>query len=141
MDVFEGEDMQTQYSVLKYRINLYFHRYKLAVEVDEKGHKDRYIKNEIERQEEIKEKLNCVFLRINPDEQNFNIFKVINEIYRQIKKSNKILIKEKKSLINKVERRLLELEFESNNSKKTRCLRYIVKKNISHNTKKSKLIV
>ena len=27
---FEGEDMQTQYSVLGYRINLFFHKYKLA---------------------------------------------------------------------------------------------------------------
>ena len=33
--VFEGENMQPQYSVLSYRINLYFHEYKLAIEVDE----------------------------------------------------------------------------------------------------------
>ena len=33
--VFEGEHMQTQYSVLSYRIDLYFHKYKLAIEVDE----------------------------------------------------------------------------------------------------------
>ena len=29
MDAFEGENMQTQYSVLGYRIDLYFHDYKL----------------------------------------------------------------------------------------------------------------
>ena len=29
----EREDMQTQYSVLSYRIDLYFHRYKLVIEV------------------------------------------------------------------------------------------------------------
>ena len=40
MDTFKEEDMETQYSVLKYKIDLYFHEYKLAVEVDEKGHKD-----------------------------------------------------------------------------------------------------
>ena len=34
-DAFEGEDMQTQCSVLGYRIDLYFHKYKLAIEVDE----------------------------------------------------------------------------------------------------------
>ena len=52
------------------------------------------------------------------------------EIHRQIKKSNKKLIKEqtKKSLMGKIARRLLELDFESNNSIKTKCLRYIVKK-------------
>ena len=41
MDTFEGENMETQCSVLKYKIDLYFHEYKLAVEVDEKGHKNR----------------------------------------------------------------------------------------------------
>ena len=34
-DAFEGENMQTQYTVLNYRIDLYFHKYKLAIEVDE----------------------------------------------------------------------------------------------------------
>ena len=49
-DAFEGEDMQTQYSVLGYRIDLYFHKHKLATEVDELGHADRDFSNEIERQ-------------------------------------------------------------------------------------------
>ena len=49
-DAFEGENMQTQYSVLGYRIDLYFHKYKLAIEVDELGHNDRNINDEIERQ-------------------------------------------------------------------------------------------
>ena len=44
-DAFEGEDMQTQYSVLSYRIDLYFHKYKLAIEVDELGHADRNVNN------------------------------------------------------------------------------------------------
>ena len=34
MDAFEVENMQTQYSVLAYKIDLYFHDYKLATEVD-----------------------------------------------------------------------------------------------------------
>ena len=51
-DAFEGEDMQTQYSVLGYRIDLYFHKHKLAIEVDELGHADRNLGNEIERQKE-----------------------------------------------------------------------------------------
>ena len=68
MDAFEGENMQTQCSVLSCRIDLYFHDYKLAIEVDKKGHKDRNIDHEIKRQEEIKEKLGCEFIRINPDE-------------------------------------------------------------------------
>ena len=34
MDAFEGENMQSQYSVLGYKIDLYFHDYRLAIEVD-----------------------------------------------------------------------------------------------------------
>ena len=34
-DTFEGENIQTQYRVLDYRTDLYFHEYKLAIEVDE----------------------------------------------------------------------------------------------------------
>ena len=85
-DVFEGENMQTQYSVLGYRIDLYFHKYKLAIEADELGHVNRNINNKIERQKALERELNCVFIRINPDEKYFNIFKTINEIYRHIKK-------------------------------------------------------
>ena len=36
MDALEGENMQTQYSVLGYKIDLYFHDYKLATEVMKK---------------------------------------------------------------------------------------------------------
>ena len=85
-DVFEGENMQTQYSVLGQKIDLYFHEYKLAIEVDELGHNDRNIDYEIQRQNAIEKKAGCVFIRINPDEEKFNIFKTINEIHRHIKK-------------------------------------------------------
>ena len=61
-DAFEGEDMQTQYSVLGYRIDLYFHKYKLAIEVDELGHADRNLSNEIERQKALEKELDCVFI-------------------------------------------------------------------------------
>ena len=36
-DVFEEEDMQTQYSVLGYRIDLYFHKVKIAIELTATG--------------------------------------------------------------------------------------------------------
>ena len=86
---FEGENIQTQYNVLGYRIDLYFHKYKLAIEVDELGHTNRNINNEIERQKALEKELNCIFIRINPDEKDFNIFKEINKIHRHIKKSFK----------------------------------------------------
>ena len=34
-DAFEGEDIQTWYTVIGYRIDFYFHEYKSAIEVDE----------------------------------------------------------------------------------------------------------
>ena len=49
-DAFKGEDVQTQYSVLGYRIDLYFHKHKLAIKVDELAHADRNLRNEIKRQ-------------------------------------------------------------------------------------------
>ena len=66
-EVFKGEHTQTQYIVLSFRTDLRFHQCKLAVEVDEYGDMDRDEHKEIERQEAIKEKLQCVFIRINPD--------------------------------------------------------------------------
>ena len=41
--------MQTQYSALCCRIDLYFHKDKFAIEVDEFGHADRNLGNETER--------------------------------------------------------------------------------------------
>ena len=48
-DTFEEGNIQTQSSALGYRIDLYFHKYKLAIEFDELGHTNRSINNEIER--------------------------------------------------------------------------------------------
>ena len=71
-------------------------------------------------------------IRINPDEKDFNIFKPISEIYRHIKKSSK------KSLIDKISKRLLELEFKSNHTIITKELKRVVKKNTSEIVKNEK---
>ena len=47
-DAFEGENTQTEYSVLGYRIDIYFHDYRLAIERDECGHSARNINCEIQ---------------------------------------------------------------------------------------------
>ena len=93
-DEFEGENMQTQCSVLVYIIDLYFHEYKLAIEVDALGHNVRNTGYEIQRQWAIKKVFGYMFSRTNPDKKKFNIFKVINEIHGHIKKSNKKLTEE-----------------------------------------------
>ena len=95
--------MQTQYSVLGYRIDLYFHEYKLAIEVDELGHIDRYINDEIQRQRALEREIDCVFIRINSDASDFNIFKEISKIHRQISQSNKVKLKEEQVKIKKQE--------------------------------------
>ena len=48
--LLEGGNMQTHYSVLGYRIDLHFHDYKLAIEIDENGHSNKNINYEIKRQ-------------------------------------------------------------------------------------------
>ena len=98
-----------QYHVLSYRIDLYFHDYKLAIDIDENGHNDRYIDYEIKRRKEIEQELRCKFTRIVPNKDDFDVFIAINEIFRQIKQSTK------KTLIDKISTRLLRLEFKSDN--------------------------
>ena len=56
-DAFEGENIQTLHRDLGHRIDIYFHDYKLATEVDKLGHNDRSIAYEIKRQEAIKKSL------------------------------------------------------------------------------------
>ena len=102
--------MQTQYNVLGHGVNLYFHDYKFAIEIDENGQSGRNIGYEIKRQKAMEQELNCKFIRIDPDKADFDIFRAINEIFRHIKQSTK------KTLINKISTRLLGLElFKLNN--------------------------
>ena len=63
----------------------------------------------MKRQKTLEKQLSCEFIRINPDENDFNIFKVINEIHGQIKKLTKKLTKEstKKSFIDELSNKLL----------------------------------
>ena len=58
--------MQTQYSVLGYRIDLYFHEYKLAIKIDGNGHSNRNIEHEIKRQKAIDQELGCALIRTDP---------------------------------------------------------------------------
>ena len=84
-NAFEGENMQIHYRVLGYKIDIYFHDYKLPVEIDEYNHEDRDIGCETERQKALEKEVCYKFIRINPDKENFNVFKAINEIFRHIK--------------------------------------------------------
>ena len=122
--------MQTQYSVLDYRIDLYFHDYKLATEIDENGYSVRIIDYEIKRQKAIEQELGCDFIRTDPDKEDFDIFKAINETFRYIKRSSNELTK--KSLTDKILIELLRLEFKSDNKIRSKAIIYIVKKILPH---------
>ena len=69
-------------------------------------------------------------IRNNPDAADFNINRLINQIYMHIIKSTKNQTEKstKKSLIDDLSKRLLELEFKSNHSIKSKCLKWIVRK-------------
>ena len=84
---------------------MYFLEHKSAIEVDEKGHTDKDEKKENESKEKIKKELGCKFIRINPDAENYDVFLEIGKIQNHIIKSTK------KSPIDDLSKRLLELEF------------------------------
>ena len=54
---FERQNMQTQQSLPSYRIELYFHDYKVAIEIDENGHSDRKIEYKIKDKKKQKKNL------------------------------------------------------------------------------------
>ena len=65
-------------------------------------------------------------IRTNPDAADFDMNRLINQIYTHIIESTKK--QTKKSLIDDLSKRLLELEFKSDHSIKSKCLKWIVKK-------------
>ena len=54
--------MQLQYGVLGYRIDLGFLDHQLAIVVDENGHSNKTIGNEIKRKKAIEQELDCKFI-------------------------------------------------------------------------------
>jgi len=68
-----------QFSIGKYRIDLFFPEYKLAVECDEYGHKDRDPLYEKIREDFILSQ-GCKLIRYNPNEPIFDLSNVIQEI-------------------------------------------------------------
>ena len=67
--------------------------------------------------------------RTNPDAADFNMNRLINQIYKHIIELTK------KSLIDDLSKILLELEFKQHNQIKSKCLKWIAK-NILPNFKK-----
>lgn len=75
---------KVEYAVGPYRVDLYLPELKLAIECDENNHSSYCKYSEEEREEYIKEKLGCDFLRFDPCDYNFNVGKIINHIFKKI---------------------------------------------------------
>ena len=103
-DSFSTEKIIFQHFVIGYKIDAYFLKHKLAIEVDERGHNNRDLEYEIERQKSLEKELDCKFIRINPAKENFNIFNEISKIHYHIIES------EKKLLLENISSELLDLE-------------------------------
>jgi very-short-patch-repair endonuclease len=70
---------ERQYIMGKYRIDLYFPDYKLAVECDENNHIDRDVISEKIRENYILS-LGNTFIRYNPNIESFDLSNVIRDI-------------------------------------------------------------
>ena len=94
-DAFPGETTIEQYTVNRFKIDLYFPDYKIAVECDEGFHNCQSNKHQdISRQKIITDTLGCKFVRYEPQTVGFTLFKVVGEIYsiiRQRKNAKDVL--------------------------------------------------
>ena len=85
---FEGEIILTQHCIKNKRIDAYFSKYKLGIEVDEYNHEGRNSNYEKSRQLMI-ESHGITIIRTNPDAADFDMNRLINQIYTHIIKSTK----------------------------------------------------
>ena len=75
-------DYETQYPVGSYFVDMYIPKYKIAIEIDEKGHSDRDAVYEQNREDYIKKHLTTKLLRINPHGTNFRMAKELGTLNR-----------------------------------------------------------
>ena len=108
--------------------------YKIGIEIDEYNQEYRHFSYE-ESWAKMIENHEITLIRTNPDDPNFDIKNLIIQIHICIKDA--IKKQTKKSLIDDLSKRLLELEFKWNNSIKSKCLKWVVK-NILPNYQKWK---
>ena len=85
-------EVKREFIIDNYRIDLYIEDLNLAIECDEHNHKDRNTEDEINRQKYIEDTLSCQFIRFNPDDKNFKISKLMNDILSfKIKQEQEII--------------------------------------------------
>ena len=107
--------MQSIYDVLycieNKRIDAYFSKYKLGIEVDEYNHEGRNSNYEKSRQLMI-ENHRITIIRTNPDAADFAMNRLTNEIYKHITQSNEEKLKEQENKIKEQKNKIKEQENE-----------------------------
>jgi very-short-patch-repair endonuclease len=73
-----------QHSVGPYRVDMYLPEYRIAVECDEYGHPAYNQEDDATRQAYITEALQCTWIRYDPYDADFDIFKLIGDIVERI---------------------------------------------------------
>ena len=108
---------------------MYFPEDKLVIKLDEKKPTDRKKSKEEERANAIT-KFVCKIIRINSDREDYDECVEFSKMINYINESNEKLTEEssKKSLKEHLSKRRLKLEFKSNHSIKSECLKHIVEK-------------
>ena len=106
------EKIQVDKSGCKYiffRIDVYFIKYLIAVEIDEKGYTDRDLIFEKKRQEALKKKLGCKFIRINASKESY-------DADYEATRTETFISKFKEKQLKKLNKKIKKLEDRSNHS-------------------------
>ena len=70
-----------QFQIDIYRVDFYIPEYNMVIEYDEDYHRNTYYQDRI-RENKIKEKINCSFIRCNAKDKDVkNIMKILNHIF------------------------------------------------------------
>ena len=102
------DDKDQEY--ILFRIDIYFTEYSLAAETDEKGHTDRDLIFEKEREKALEKKLNCTFIRTNTSKENYDADYEVSRIQTFISNFNKNKIKERDNKIKELEDEMKKLK-------------------------------
>ena len=103
---FEGEIVLTQYCIENKRIDAYFSKQKL--EYNHEGRNSNYEKN----RQLIIESYGIAIIRTNPDAANFDMNRLIYQIYKHISQSNKEKLKKEKDKIKELEDEIKKLRLQ-----------------------------
>jgi prophage antirepressor-like protein/very-short-patch-repair endonuclease len=78
---FRGHNIQKEHTVGEYRVDLFFSKYRLIMECDERGHASYDAKEDKRRSNVLTRTLDASWIRFDPDESGFCIIDILNKIH------------------------------------------------------------